>query len=189
MQEVLIDYGHSRSNLDLMCDYGFIVPGNGGDRVLSGELKHASLVDARWPGDLHSWVLLMTHPGALLPWSSTYIYTSLNRLEASPVPCRCSTLAASSSSPQPGKTQAGRDNTGGLAATAAAPFSRCRAAHHGFNKSFLTLIIRASGTAIRITAIAASISREARRWSRSMQGAHQSCTSVTGCPHGAGGRH
>ena len=40
MQEVLIDYGHSRSNLDLMCDYGFIVPGNGGDRVLSGELKH-----------------------------------------------------------------------------------------------------------------------------------------------------
>ena len=39
LQEVLIDYGHSRSNLDLMCDYGFIVHGNGGDRVLSGELK------------------------------------------------------------------------------------------------------------------------------------------------------
>ena len=107
-----------------------------------------------------------------------------------PVPCNRSTLTAPSSSPRPGTAEAGRDNTSGVAAAMAAPFSRCRATHHGFYGSLPTLIIRASGTAFRLTAVAPSVSREAaQRWSRSMQGAHQSCTSVTGCTRGGGGRH
>ncbi|GAX75751.1 hypothetical protein CEUSTIGMA_g3194.t1 [Chlamydomonas eustigma] len=32
-EEILIDFGHQRSNLDLMTDYGFIIPGNEADRI------------------------------------------------------------------------------------------------------------------------------------------------------------
>lgn len=33
IQELLLDYGHARCNLDLMCDYGFVTAGNAADRL------------------------------------------------------------------------------------------------------------------------------------------------------------